>query len=155
MTVQHEIYPMPSFAGLEVADTHASRRWYMEALGFADIFTMPDGPGGMPMMSHLRFTKYADILLRPAFAPVTGPKGLGFTLTFTVFDGTLDAIDALAERARKAGASIVQEPGNRPWNARDFTVADPDGFRLTFTKGPVRTDLSFAEVIDRAGKPGA
>ncbi|MCC6735906.1 MAG: VOC family protein [Bauldia sp.] len=153
MTVQHDIYPMPTFAGLEVADTGASRRWYMEALGFADIFTMPDGPGGMPMLVHLRFTKYADILLRPALAPSAGPKGLGISLTFTVFDGGLDAIDALAERARKAGAVIVQEPGNRPWNARDFTVADPDGFRLTFTKGPVNTDLTFAEVMDRAGKP--
>ncbi|MGV8838766.1 MAG: VOC family protein [Bauldia sp.] len=154
MTMQHEVYPMPAFAGLEVADTNASRRWYMEALGFADVFTMPNGPTGMPMLVHLRFTKYADILLRPAFAPAAGPKGVGISLTFTVFDGGLDAIDALAERARKAGATIVQEPGDRPWNARDFTVADPDGFRLVFTKGPVSTDLTFAEVMDRAGKPG-
>lgn len=151
MAAQHEIYPMPSFAGLEVADTAASSRWYQDALGFADIFTMP-GPGGKPMLVHLRFTKYADVLLRPSFAPLPGPKGLGFNLTFTVFDGELDAIDALADRARKAGANIVNEPGNRPWNARDFTVADPDGFRLTFTKGPVNKNLTFDEVVGRPMK---
>ena len=154
MTTPPEIYPMPSFAGLEVADTAASSRFYREALGFADIFTMP-GPGGKPMLVQLRFTKYADVLLRPAMGPSPGPKGLGFTLTFTLFEVSLDAVDALADRARKAGATIVQEPGNRPWNARDFTVADPDGFRLTFTKGPVTSDLTFDEVINRASVPKA
>jgi uncharacterized glyoxalase superfamily protein PhnB len=104
------------------------------------------------MLVHLRFSKYADVLLRPAFGPSPGPKGLGFTLTFTVFDGDLDAVDALAERARKAGANILAEPGNRPWNARDFTVADPDGFRLTFTKGPVNKTLTFEEVVGRPMK---
>jgi uncharacterized glyoxalase superfamily protein PhnB len=105
------------------------------------------GPAGTPMLVHLRFTKYADVLLRPAPMPSPRTKGLGFNLTFMVFDGDLDAIDALADRARKAGANIVAEPGNRPWNARDFTVADPDGFHLTFTKGPVNKTLTFEEVV--------
>ncbi|MGD9740084.1 MAG: VOC family protein [Bauldia sp.] len=144
-----DIYPMPSFAGLEVADTAASSRFYQDALGFTDIFTMPN-PSGMPMLVHLRWVKWADVLLRPAFGPPAGPKGLGFGLTFTVFEGGLDGVDALFERARAHGATIVTEPGNRPWNARDFTVADPDGFRLTFTRGPVKTDLSFDEVMKQA-----
>lgn len=144
-----DIYPMPSFAGLEVADTAASSRFYQDALGFTEIFTLPN-PSGMPMLVHLRWVKWADLLLRPAVGRFSGPKGLGISLTFTAFEGGLDAIDALHERARRHGAKIIAEPGNRPWNARDFTVEDPDGFRLTFTKGPVNTDLSFDEVMERA-----
>ena len=51
---------------------------------------------------------------------------------------TRDGLNALAAKARAAGARFVQEPGDRPWNARDFTVADPDGFALTFTFGPLK-----------------
>lgn len=148
-----DIYPMPSFAGLEVADTEASSRFYQDALGFIDIFTMPAGPGGKPMLVHLRWAKWADILLRPAIGVPPGRKGLGISLTFTITEGDLDAVDALADRARAHGARLITEPGNRPWNVRDFTVADPDGFHLTFTKGPVDTTLSFERVMSRATAP--
>ena len=141
-----EIYPMPSFVHLDVTDIGASMAFY-EALGFAQVFSLP-GPAGAPMMVHLRWAKYADLLLRPAMAPREAPAGLGIDLTYTVIDGTVDDV---ADRARGAKATLASEPGNRPWNARDFSVLDPDGFRLTFTKGPVNADLSFEEVIGAAG----
>jgi uncharacterized glyoxalase superfamily protein PhnB len=146
MNAAHEIYPMPSFATLEVSDIVASARFYEEALGFANIFSLP-GPDGRPLLVHLRWAKYADILHRPAGGPYPSPPGIGIGLSFSVADGTVDAV---ADRARRHGATIAAAPGDRPWNARDFTVLDPDGFRLTFTKGPVRKDLSFDEVMGGA-----
>jgi uncharacterized glyoxalase superfamily protein PhnB len=138
---------MPSFPALAVADVQASSRWYQEALGFVLVFTMP-GPGGVPGLAHLRWAKYADLLLR-ASPPLEGRKGVGITLNYAVTDG---AIDALAERARKAGATFIQEPGDRPWNARDFTLADPDGFALTFTFGPLKRDMTMGELTHKIAK---
>ena len=147
MTEQPEFYPMPSFPALSVKDADASSRWYQTALGFQHIFTMP-GPGGGTGLVHLRWAKYADLLLR-AGPPIAGTKGIGITLNYAVADGGLDA---LAERAKKAGAMFVAEPGDRPWNARDFTVADPDGFALTFTMGPLKRDLTMGALMDKLAK---
>jgi catechol 2,3-dioxygenase-like lactoylglutathione lyase family enzyme len=136
-----EFYPMPSFPTLTVGDLAASCAFY-EALGFESVFVMP-GPGGAPALAHLRWARYADLLLRPG--AVDGPKGGGITLTFAV--AAIDGIDALAEKARVGGAVILREPGDRPWNARDFSAADPDGYALTFTFGPINRDLDMAAVV--------
>ncbi len=139
MSEQPEFYPMPSFPTLTVRDLDASSRWYQEALGFSSVFAMP-------FLVHLRWAKYADLLLRPG--PATAEKkGAGITLSYAVLDGGIGALDALAERARAKGAVFLQEPGDRPWNARDFTIADPDGFALTFTIGPLKANLSIGEVL--------
>ena len=144
MSEQPEFYPMPSFPILAVKDAAASSRWYQDALGFQHIFTMP-GPGGAAGLVHLRWAKYADLLLR-ASAPIAGAKGVGIALNYAVADGSLDA---LAERARNAKAVFIQEPGDRPWNARDFTIADPDGYALTFTMGPLKRDLTMDQLTAR------
>jgi catechol 2,3-dioxygenase-like lactoylglutathione lyase family enzyme len=57
-----EIYPMPSFPTRVVRDLQESSKFYQEALGFKHIFAMP-GPGGKPALVHLRWLKYADLLL--------------------------------------------------------------------------------------------
>jgi uncharacterized glyoxalase superfamily protein PhnB len=59
-------------------------------------------------------------------------------------------VDALAERARKEGAKLLSEPKDQPWNARDFSLEDPDGFHLTFTQGPVQKDLGMEAVLAKA-----
>ena len=143
MSAAPDIYPMPSFPVLEVADPARSASWYQDALGFQDVFTMA-GADGLVSLSHLRWTRYADLLLRPDSDPSDATeKGRGVTLTFAVTDGTVDAV---AERARQHGARIVSEPEDKPWNARECTVADPDGFRLTFTQGPLKP-LDFDRVM--------
>jgi len=71
-----EIYPMPAFVMLMVNDLEASSTFYQSALDFKHIFTMP-GPGGQPDLVHLRWIKYADVLLtrpRDSQAPL-GMKG--------------------------------------------------------------------------------
>jgi uncharacterized glyoxalase superfamily protein PhnB len=128
---QPEIYPMPLFVTLTVADLTASQRWY-EAMGFKTVFAMaaPDGTG---VFAHLRWMRYADLLLRPGVGPQV-PKGLGVTINFRVEHD----IDALARHAKAEGANIIAEVADRPWNAREFTLMDPDGFTLTFTYGPLQ-----------------
>lgn len=138
-----EIYPMPAFPVIAATNLAASSRWYQEVLGFADVFTMR-GPDDRPLLAHLRWSKWGDVLLRQARTPVE-PPGSGITLNFMTL-----GVDELAARARAAGANVLEGPIDRPWNARDVTIADPDGYRLNFT-GPSSntTRMSFDEVMQR------
>jgi catechol 2,3-dioxygenase-like lactoylglutathione lyase family enzyme len=127
-----EFYPMPMFVRLFVQDVNTSTRWYQDALGFQPVYVMP-GPDGVPQMVHLRLGRYQDLMLLPdppgAALPSTG-RGQGATISLSLEGG----IDALADRARGAGAQIVTGPVDRPWNVREFTVQDPDGYQLTFSQ---------------------
>jgi uncharacterized glyoxalase superfamily protein PhnB len=123
---QTDIYPMPAFPVLMVADLQALTKWY-EAIGFADVFTMR-GADGRPFLVHLRWARYADLLLKPAPAGWEEPRGSAITLTFLA-----DDVDAVAQRAAENGATILDGPIDRPWNAREVLLADPEGYRLTFT----------------------
>ena len=64
------------------------------------------------------------------FTPDIGrkPRGTGVEIVVQVHD-----VDAEYVRAKRAELNIVKPIQNRPWNARDFRVADPDGyfFRIT------------------------
>ena len=72
---------MPSFPTLLVQDIEASSRWYQEALGFQHIFTIP-GHDAVPVVVHLRWSKYADVLLRREIPPHAGQtKGVGVNLS--------------------------------------------------------------------------
>jgi catechol 2,3-dioxygenase-like lactoylglutathione lyase family enzyme len=144
-----EIYPMPSFPVLIVSDLEASSNFYQNALGFKHIFTMP-GPGGRPALVHLRWVRYADLLItRPRDGKdLTGPKGLGISLNFGMFDRVDSDIDAFALHARKIGANVTG-PIDQPWNVREVTVLDPDGYKLVFTV-PLNINLGFDQVIERA-----
>jgi catechol 2,3-dioxygenase-like lactoylglutathione lyase family enzyme len=132
-----DIYPMPSFASLLVRDLEASIAWYRDVLGFQMVISFPQ-------MAHIRWIKYADLLLRPG--EVEQERGRGVTISFQT---PLGRIDALAARAAEAGGRILSEPTNRPWNTRDFTVADPDGYRLCFTGGPVNPDMTLDAITAR------
>lgn len=92
MSHQEEFYPMPFFATLTVGDLETSTRWYTDVLGFRLVFSLP-GQDGTPILSHLRWTKYADLLLVPQDAPTLSKtdKGVGVRLSFLVTEGTTGA----------------------------------------------------------------
>lgn len=145
-----EIYPMPFFVNLIVSDLEKSSKFYQQTLGFKHIFTMP-GPDGTPALVHLRCTKYADLLISlPGDGKaVPEPRGAGVSLSFQMLERFDGSVDALAEQARIRGANIVSGPLNRPWNVRELTILDPDGYRLIFT-APLDTNLKFDEMMAQA-----
>ncbi len=57
-------------------------------------------------------------------------KGEGFR----IYCMTTQDVDAIAKRVRAAGGVLDQEPRDEPWGMRDFSIADPDGFKLTIAK---------------------
>ncbi len=149
-----EIYPMPSFPMLIVRDLEASSKWYQDVLGFKHIFTMP-GPDGQPGLVHLRWVKYADLLITGPRdgKELTAPKGVGVSLNFNMLERFDGDIDAFAKQAREKGADVTG-PIDQPWNVRQVTVYDPDGYKLIFTV-PININLGFDKVIERASNiPG-
>jgi PhnB protein len=80
------------------------------------------------------------------------PLGRGFALYTTVADD--EDIDALFQHASAAGATVVQEPMDQFWGHRDWTVADPDGYRIVVSK--VIAQVSEQDIRDAmlAGQTG-
>jgi catechol 2,3-dioxygenase-like lactoylglutathione lyase family enzyme len=144
--VSRAIYGMPMFATLNAADLRATVSWYIAGLGFIELFTLP-GPGGDPLLVHLRRWQFQDLLVRPARGPVS--PGTGCQLSFAAVYGELDA---LAGRARAHGGGQVDGPADTPWNTRDLTTVDPDGNVVIFTAArlPELTDPAFSERLRQA-----
>lgn len=140
---------MPSFPTLIVKDIEASSDFYQNTLGFKHIFTMP-GPDGKPGLVHLRWVKYADLLITQSrdSKELPDPKGVGISLNFNLFEHFGGDIDAFAKHAREKAANVTG-PIDQPWNVREVTVFDPDGYQLVFTM-PINISLGFDEVVKRA-----
>jgi catechol 2,3-dioxygenase-like lactoylglutathione lyase family enzyme len=123
--VTSDIYPMPAFVTLTVPDLERAVDWYVRGLDFVSLFTLP-GPGGAPMLVHLRRWRYQDILVRPGEAT---PGGAWAPSLMAVAED----LPALAERARAHGGGTVEGPYDTPWNTRDLVATDPFGNRLVYT----------------------
>jgi len=127
----HEIYPMPVFATLAVADVAATTAWYERALGFSTVFRAPE-VDGQPALVHLRRRKYQDLLLTPAPPGKWAAAPSSLTLSFNA-DGDVDSIAERARAIEPSGQSSITGPFNTPWNTRDVRVTDPAGHVLVFT----------------------
>jgi uncharacterized glyoxalase superfamily protein PhnB len=57
-------------------------------------------------------------------------KGEGFR----IYCSTTQDVDALAGQIRARGGKLDSEPTDQPWGSRDFTLTDPDGFKITIGK---------------------
>jgi catechol 2,3-dioxygenase-like lactoylglutathione lyase family enzyme len=135
-----EFYPMPMFVTLEVTDLSMSAAWYEQALGFRVVYS---GPPGAATLVHLRRERYQDILLVPTPENCPSRRGTGVIIQLQAGDV---GVDAIARGARSAGAVDVEGPVERPWNVRDVTLCDPDGYRLRFSE-PVDITRSFEDVM--------
>ena len=144
MPDQPEIYPMPMFPTLSVADVAASVDWYTNKMGFMSVFTLPAPDGGVAM-AHLRWRKYADLLLVPDSGPldIERPKGVGIALSFLVYT---TPVDEMAANLATNGVEVGEGPVTRPWNVREIVVRDPDGFTLVFLE-PVDITRNFEGVM--------
>ncbi|MEE9188885.1 MAG: VOC family protein [Anaerolineales bacterium] len=134
--VLEDYYPMPMFINLGVTDLDVSVEWYQNTLGFREIFR---GPG----MVHLRRDRYQDLLLFPTQASDLNSPGEGIVVQFQAGEVSVEEI---ARKARQQGSSDVDGPLERPWNVREVTVQDPDGYRLRFSE-PIDTSLSIDQVM--------
>lgn len=140
-----EIYPMPVFTTISVADVTALKDWYIRALGFGVVFEAPP-VNGQPAIVHLRRRKYQDVLVVPGVNN-NSHEAPSMTLNFQTED--LDDLSRQANAAPALGASKVEGPVNTPWNTRDLRITDPVGNRLVFTSHNANAD---PEQVERMRK---
>ena len=112
-------------ASFTVADVRRSADWYRDVLGFT-IDREYEREGRVLGVS-LRGGAIRMLLMQDDGAKgLDRRKGEGFSLQIT----TSQNIDTIADRAKRAGATLDSEPAD-VWGARGFRLRDPDGFRLT------------------------
>ena len=131
-----DFYPMPMFVNLEVLNLDISAEWYQQALGFREVYRVPG-------LVHLRRDRYQDVLLIPSASGGFDSPGKGVVIQLQAGEVSVDEI---AENARQSTPTSVEGPLDRPWNVREVTVQDPDGYRLRFSE-PIDVNLSFDEVM--------
>ena len=114
-------------------DPKAAYRWLEEAFGFEPLMVILDENDNI---AHSEM-KYGDSVVMVGnewSADHKSPKSVGGKNTQTVhvqLERGAD-IDAHCERARKAGAEILQEPGTQFYGDRTYRARDAEGHIWTF-----------------------
>ena len=101
--------------------------WLTRAFGFLEYYRYGDGPSGGQMWAGK-----AAIQVRQARSGEQTPSQLGYgTQSLTVF---VDDVDAHYERAKAAGAKIVEEPHETAYGEYQYGVEDLDGHHWLFSR---------------------
>lgn len=127
-----------SFVTLAVRDLEASRRFYVDGLGWTAAVDVPGEVLMIRVGEHVVLSLWAE----EAFAAEVGPIARGdgvppVTLAHNV--STRAAVDAVLEVARGAGADPVQPAVARDWGGYTGYFGDPDGYRweIAYNPGPI------------------
>jgi catechol 2,3-dioxygenase-like lactoylglutathione lyase family enzyme len=107
---------------IATADVRATLAWYVSVLGFVEHFVFGDPP------------VYAAVQRDSALLYITQDERLAAALKQSdlhpdVFVWVRNVDAAYAEHARR-GAKIVEEVADRPWDARQYVIEDPNGYRI-------------------------
>lgn len=116
----------PSFT---VGDIQKSLAWYKDVLGFGvEERWEQEGKlaGVLVVAGDVRFMLGQDDWKKGR----DRKKGEGFR----IYCETKQDVDALAGKIKAHGGTLDEEPHDEPWGTRDFTLTDPDGFKLTIAR---------------------
>ena len=127
--------PRISFVTLAVADLEASRRFYVDGLGWHEDLHVPGEVSMIAVGEHLVLSLWDRVAFEAEVGPVTGGDGVApFTLAHNV--RTPEEVDAALVTATAAGAVRVGDATRREWGGYTGYFADPDGFRWEVAHNP-------------------
>jgi uncharacterized glyoxalase superfamily protein PhnB len=106
-------------------------RWLEEAFGFEPYFVITDEQGNLAH-SELSYEGCRIMVGNEWSENHASPASIGGKNTQTVHVQLKDGIDAHCERARAAGAEIMQEPQDQFYGDRTYRARDPEGHIWTF-----------------------
>ena len=110
-------------------DVAGALKFLAKAFGFRKFGAQMRGPDGK--IRHAAMKLGDDVVMMGNPGPeYRNPKRLGQN-TQTLYVN-VDDVDAHFERARKAGAIILEKPGDTPYGARRYGVKDPEGHEWYF-----------------------
>jgi uncharacterized glyoxalase superfamily protein PhnB len=107
---------------IPVSNVEKAAEYYVNALGFH--FDWGNDLGGIGGISQ------GDCRMFLTNAPFGKPFGTRATVTVWLNLDSKQEVDELYHRWRETGAKILAEPEDKPWNLREFKVADLDGNQL-------------------------
>lgn len=128
---------MPEFkrnsltSALSYRDPKAALDWLEEAFGFERAMVITDDKGEIAH-SEMRFRECLIMIGSEWSDDHRSPASLDGKNTQSVHVHMDEDIDAHCERARKAGAKIVQEPDTQFYGDRTYRAHDPEGHIWTF-----------------------
>jgi len=113
-------------SALSYKDPKAAFRWLEEAFGFESLMVILDGEGNLAH-SEMTFGNSVVMIGTEWTDKHRSPKSIDGINTQTVHIQIEDDVDAHCERARKAGAKILQEPKTQFYGDRTYRCTDPEG----------------------------
>jgi len=118
---------------LGVKDLQASRKFYVDGLGWKPVFENKEivffQAGGMVFALFLRDQLAADFGGDPATFG-RAPMSLAYNVR------TKSEVNPLMQRAEAAGAKILDPAGDKSWGGCSGYFADPDGFAWEIAWNP-------------------
>ena len=115
---------------LHYEDVGAALDWLSRAFGFRERLRMP-GPNGTVGHAEMELADGVIMMGRPDDA-YQNPKRLGNrTQSLYVY---VDGVDDHFQRAKAAGATVIQEPKEEFWGDRFYSVEDPEGHQWVFAQ---------------------
>jgi uncharacterized glyoxalase superfamily protein PhnB len=139
----------PAFGSAIVyKDPLAALRWLEAAFGFETAMLITDEEG---RLAHSEMTYGGGYIMvgNEWTEQMASPKGIGGKNTQTVHVQLREDVDAHCDRARKAGAVILQEPQTQFYGDRTYRAVDPEGHMWTF--GQSVRDVSREEAEEASG----
>ena len=109
-------------------DAAAAIDWLTDAFGFTERFRL-DAPGGIVLHAELGFKDGVIMLGNVGPRNAVRPEQVRSGVYVYV-----DDVDAHHERARRAGADIVEPPSDQPFGDRIYLVLDHEGHEWYFAQ---------------------
>ena len=107
---------------IPVRNVEDAARYYVDVLGFS--FGWGDDAGGIGGISQ------GDCRMFLTNGPFRAVHGLKIPVIIWLNLNSKQQVDELFERWKQAGAKIIEDVEDKPYNLREFRVADLDGNQL-------------------------
>ena len=124
-----------SFITLAVSDLAATRRFYVDGLGWRPALEVE----GDVLMFAVADKVVLSLWAEPGFEAEVGPirRGVGLVpMTLSHNLRTPEEVDGVLADARAAGAPEVVDGVEREWGGYSGYFSDPDGFRWEVATNP-------------------
>jgi predicted lactoylglutathione lyase len=124
-----------SFVTLAVSDLDATRRFYLDGLGWEAALDVPGEVLMIQAGEHLVLSLWNVAEFEAEVGPIVRGEGVApLTLAHNV--PTREEVDQVLAAARAAGADPVHDAQQRDWGGYTGYFADPDGFRWEIAWNP-------------------
>ena len=120
--------------------------WLERAFGFRRSILVTDQSGNL-VHSEMRFADAYLIIDAEWSVDHASPASVGGKNTQAVYLKLAHGLDEHCERARGAGAEILQEPTDQFYGERTYRARDPEGHIWTFSQTVGRVPRETAEAV--------